>query len=140
MLGNRNRASRFTVLGKRTFWNSCFVQGSQWRPKPSHCGLVGCGCIMTQPWPSVAGSWWEDGCFGFWLSSDGGRYYLTLLSQVAMVTLVSSTRGSSSLLPVCSSQLGTAKNCQPLDFLQTRLVLLNPSQGSKEPQSTLAVR
>lgn len=78
--------------------------------------------------------------FGFWLSSDGGGYRLTLLSQVEMVSLVNPTRSSSSLLPVCSSQLGTARNCQPLDFLQTRLVLLNPSQGSEEPQSTLAVR
>lgn len=95
---------------------------------------------MPEHWPSAAGSWWEDGRFGFWLSSDGGGYCLILLSQVEMVSLVNPTRSSSSLLPVCSSQLGTARNCQPLDFLQTRLVLLNPSQGSKEPQSTLAVR
>lgn len=65
---------------------------------------------------------------------------MILLSQVEMVSLVNPTRGPSSLLPVCSSQLETAKNCQPPDFLQTRLVLLNPSLGSEEPQPASAVR
>lgn len=102
--------------------------------------LGGPWVCKDQDWPSAAGSWPEEGCFGVWLSLDGGRYYLTFLPQVKMVSSVSPTKGSSSLLPVCCSQFGTAKNCQPLDFLQTRRVLLNPSQGSKEPQSTLAVR
>lgn len=61
-----------------------------------------------------------------------------LLSQVETVSPESPTGGS--LLPVSCLQLGTAKNCQPLDFLQTRLVFLSLSPGSKEPQSTLAVR
>lgn len=63
-----------------------------------------------------------------------------LLSQVETVSPESPTRGSDSPLPVSCLQLGTAKNCQPLDFLQTRLVFLSLSPGSKEPQSTLAVR
>lgn len=71
-----------------------------------------------------------------WVLALRGRDCLAhLLSQVEMVPPETPAGGSCFLLPVSCSQLGTAKNCQPLDFLQTRLVFLSLSQGSKEPQS-----
>lgn len=148
----QNRASGFSIFGRRTFGVSgiiFFLKASKWRLKPwawAPAGLcrAGVGGVLWLCWGwcgTGASLWGTLGIIAFFLIEQ--NYCLNLLvSQVGMLSPV--RMSFKKFFPPLFSHFAGHRvklrgNCQ-LVFSENQTCAFNISQGNAGPQSALAVR